>query len=116
MAAWRFARWSGRFGFDDLADPASLPLIILILSVLWLTVSPLFNLFARHIEFEADRFGLELTHQNQAMGQIFANAVTRDGELSDWSPFFLVFRATHPSNAERIRFSNTYHPWDRASR
>jgi len=46
------------------------------------------------------------------MGQIFANAITRDGELADWSPFFLVFRATHPSNAERIRFANTYHPWD----
>jgi hypothetical protein len=42
---------------------------------------------------------------------IFANEITRDGELSDWSTFFLIFRATHPSNADRIRFSNYYHPW-----
>jgi len=41
---------------------------------------------------------------------IFANKITRDGELSDWSTFFLIFRATHPSNADRIRFSNYYHP------
>jgi hypothetical protein len=32
--------------------------------------------------------------------------------VADWDTFFVIFRATHPSNAERIRFGNTYHPWD----
>jgi STE24 endopeptidase len=111
LGRYLIARRSQRFGLDTLTDPASLPLIILLLSLFWLAVSPAFNLFARHIETEADRFGLELTHENQPMGEIFANYVKRDGELSDWSSFFLAFRATHPSNADRIRFSNTYRPW-----
>ncbi len=54
--AW-IARASYWFGFDDLADPASLPLIIVILSVSWLAIAPALNLFTRHIEHEADRFG-----------------------------------------------------------
>jgi Zn-dependent protease with chaperone function len=110
--AWiaRGARW---FGFDDLADPASLPLIIAILSVSWFAVSPAFNLFSRHIEHEADRFGLELTHENRAMGEIFANEIAQHDELADWDPFFLVFRATHPSNVDRVRFADAYRPWER---
>jgi STE24 endopeptidase len=55
------ARWHRRLGFEELYDPAALPLIALILSLFWLCVLPLFNWEARHIEFEADRFGLELS-------------------------------------------------------
>jgi len=105
------ARFPRSFGFSELADPASLPLIVLILTLFWLCVLPFFNLFARHIEHEADRFGLELTHENQPMGEMFATFITRDHEAPDWDPFFLIFRATHPSNAERIRFANNYRPW-----
>lgn len=109
--AW-LARFSGPFGFSELKDPASLPLLVLILTLFWLCVTPFFNLFARHIEHEADRFGLELTHENRPMSQIFANYITRDHEVADWDTFFVIFRATHPSNAERIHFGNNYHPWD----
>jgi Zn-dependent protease with chaperone function len=105
----RGARW---FGFDDLADPASLPLIVAILSVCWFAASPALNLFTRHIEHEADRFGLELTHENRAMGELFANEITRHDELADWDTFFLIFRATHPSNADRVGFANAYQPWE----
>jgi STE24 endopeptidase len=112
IGRWWIARGARVFGFDDLADPASLPLIIVILSVCWLAVSPLVNLYTRHIEHEADRFGLELTHENRAMAEIFANEIARDGEPADSDTFFLVFRASHPSRAERIRFANDYHPWE----
>lgn len=104
-------RYAGRFGFSSLADPASLPLFMLMLALSWLFVTPVFNLYARHIEHEADRFSLELTHENHAMGTMFATFITRDHEVADWDTFFRIFRATHPSNAERIRFANSYHPW-----
>lgn len=105
-------RLSGPFGFSELKDPASLPLLVLILTAFLFCVTPFFNMFARHIEHEADRFGLELTHENRPMSLIFANYITRDHEVADWDTFFLIFRATHPSNAQRIDFGNTYHPWD----
>lgn len=104
-------RWSARFGFSDLADPASLPLIVFVFAAIWLCALPGFNYFARHIESEADRFGLELSHQNRAVAQLFASWMQKGEEPPDWDRFFTVFRATHPSNAARIRFANEYHPW-----
>ncbi len=112
IGRWWIARAARVFGFDDLADPASLPLIIVILSVCWLAVSPLINLYSRHIEHEADRFGLELTHENRGMAEIFANEIARDDEPADSDTFSLIFRANHPSRAERIRFADDYHPWE----
>jgi Zn-dependent protease with chaperone function len=105
------ARRHGRFGFDDLADPAALPLIVLVLTLFWLCVLPLFNWEARRIEFEADRFGLELSHQNRAAAELFAGWARDQLAQTRYDLFFRLFRQTHPSLAERIDFANTYHPW-----
>ncbi|MGH6873156.1 MAG: M48 family metalloprotease [Rhizomicrobium sp.] len=104
-------RFGGRFGFTELSDPASLPLIVLILTAVWLCALPAFNLFARHIEHEADRFGLELTHENRGLAGIEAGYIARDHDSPEWDTFFMIFRATHPSDGARIRFANAYHPW-----
>jgi Zn-dependent protease with chaperone function len=104
------ARWHLRFGFDRLDDPASLPLLVLCMTVLWLAVTPLFLVLDRHIEQEADRFGLELTHENTAAAQLFASWVG-DAELAEPGRFERIFRDTHPSLGERIRMANSYHPW-----
>jgi STE24 endopeptidase len=106
------ARHSRRIGFDTLADPASLPLIVLIFALCWLAASPVFNLFARHIELEADRFSLELTHQNQAAATMFAGfAAAHHLRTTEWDWFQQIFQANHPSDGDRIRFANGYHPW-----
>jgi STE24 endopeptidase len=104
-------RFSRRWGFSTLSDPASLPLIVFILTFLWLAILPFFNMFSRHIELEADRFSLELTHQNHAAAMIFV----KDAQTSlapDWGTFFRIFQATHPSVRERIEFANSYKPWE----
>ncbi len=104
-------RFSRPWGFSELSDPASFPLIVFLLTVLWLATLPFFNLFARHIELEADRFGLELTHQNHAAAMIFVNDARSD-LAPDWDTFFLITQATHPSIATRIEFANSYKPWE----
>jgi Zn-dependent protease with chaperone function len=104
-------RWHSRFGFDSLADPASLPLVVLILLGFWLSILPTFNWYSRDIEHEADRFGLELTHTNRANAELYAGwAKTFPAE---YDSFFYLFRATHPSLADRIRFANEYRPWEK---
>ncbi|MGD0508387.1 MAG: M48 family metalloprotease [Terriglobales bacterium] len=105
-------RFSRRWGFSELSDPASLPLMLFLLTFLWLAFLPFFNLISRHIEHEADRFGLELTHQNHAAAMVFAGDVQRGDDAPDWDTFFLVFQATHPSPAQRIEFANIYKPWE----
>jgi Zn-dependent protease with chaperone function len=104
-------RFSQRWGFAELSDPASFPLIVFMFTLIWLAILPFFNLFARHIEFEADRFGLELTHQNHAAAMIFVKDA-QTGLAPDWDTFFLITQATHPSIAVRIEFANSYKPWE----
>jgi Zn-dependent protease with chaperone function len=103
------ARW---LKLDGLSDPAALPLVILIATLLWLAVLPAFNWEARRIEFEADRFGLELTHENHAAAELFAGWARSDRATPQFDVFFRLFRQTHPSLAERIAFANMYKPWE----
>ena len=57
-AGWLIARFSTLFGFDRLADIASLPLVILLFSLASIVFSPLSMAYSRGVEHEADRFGL----------------------------------------------------------
>jgi Zn-dependent protease with chaperone function len=111
LGRWAIRRWHGRFGVYDLADPASLPLIVLILFGFWLAILPAFNWEARSIEHEADRFGLELSRTNRANAELYAGWAKNFPAEYDW--FFYIFRATHPSLGDRIRFANSYRPWEK---
>jgi STE24 endopeptidase len=104
-------RFGDRFGFHQLADVASLPLLMLLLSLFSFLITPAALALSRYHEHEADRFGLELTHDNYAAATGFVAlqqqnlAVPRPGLL------YKIFRASHPPIGERIDFINVYRPW-----
>jgi STE24 endopeptidase len=112
-AGWLLRRYRGRWGFDSLADVASLPLILLLVNVFALVVVPIGLAFSRHIEHEADRFGLEITKDNYAAAMSFVRLEKEN--LSVPRPGFLycLFCCSHPSLGERIDFCNTYRPWEK---
>jgi Zn-dependent protease with chaperone function len=107
------SRFGAQFGFDRLADPASMPLFMLLLSLFSLVVTPASLALSRHHEHEADRFGLELTHDNHAAATAFV--ALQQQNLANPRPgwLFKVFRAGHPPIGERIDFINGYRPWER---
>jgi len=105
------ARWAHRLGFSDMADVASLPLLLLVVGVLSQMIAPVPLAFARHIEHEADRFGLEITQTNHSAGTAFVK-LQQEALGNPWpGPLFKLWRADHPPLGERIEFSNAYHPW-----
>jgi STE24 endopeptidase len=111
LGRWLVNRYHDRLGFADLADIASVPLMIMLLELVFLVLSPLGLAYSRHQEHEADRFALELTRTNHSAGLSF---VKLQGEnLSNPRPglFYRIFRSSHPSIGERIDFCNSYHPW-----
>ncbi len=73
---------------------------------LWLAVTPIFIAFNQHIEREADRFGLELTHENEAAATMFAKWLKPETGIADPGWFEHIFRSTHPSLGDRIRMAN----------
>ena len=105
-------KFGGRFGFSQLSDPASMPLLMLLLSLFSFVISPAVLALSRHHEHEADRFGLELTHDNHAGATAFV-ALQRQN-LANPRPGLLyeIFRASHPPIGERVDFINRYRPWE----
>jgi len=106
-------RYRGRFGFDDAADVASLPLLVLLFSAFFLLAQPIALAYSRHIEREADRFGLELTRDNRAMATAFTILQHENLANPRPGPLYILWRSGHPSIAERIEFANSYRPWER---
>ncbi len=112
VARRMITRHTRRFGFDQLSDPASLPLLILVGTVVSLIASPVVLALSRHQEREADRFALELTRRNRAAAEAFVRlqednlAVPRPGLL------YTLWRGGHPSLGDRVDFANHYRPWE----
>jgi Zn-dependent protease with chaperone function len=103
-------RFGGRFGFTALCDPASLPLLMLLLSLFSFVIAPAALALSRHHEQQADRFGLDLTRDNHAAATAFV-ALQRQN-LANPRPGLLykIFRASHPPIGERVDFINAYRP------
>lgn len=96
-----------QLGLTSIGDPLAFPLMILVLNLVYLTALPPINLFRQHVEFEADRFALELTHKNRAFAEMVSGWTTESKtRVPSPSRFFMLFRSSHPSDAERIAFAN----------
>jgi STE24 endopeptidase len=116
LIGWVLARWGTNWGIRGLEDWASLPALVLLLSVFTFVSNPLLNAFSRHYEHQADQYGLEVTHGlTPDSGQVAAQSFQILGEvdLSDPDPssvdIFLFYN--HPSIPDRIQFCLTYDPW-----
>ncbi|HXU45962.1 MAG TPA: M48 family metallopeptidase [Thermoanaerobaculia bacterium] len=106
------ARWGDRFGFRELSDVASWPLVILLFSLVTFVLTPGVLAFGRHLEHEADRFGLEITRDNHAAATAFVKL--QQENLGNPRPGWLykLWRSDHPPLGERIDFCNEYRPWE----
>ncbi len=110
-------RWGAQWNIRGITDLAALPVLMLTLSLLMLVGEPVGNAFSRHLEHEADRYGLEVTHGIfPDNGEVAASALQKLGEKYYDYPTpnrLLVFWSySHPPTADRIRFALTYDPWD----
>jgi STE24 endopeptidase len=110
-AGWILRRFGARTGVTELGDVASLPMLILVVGLFAFITQPAQMAFSRHIEHEADRFGLEITHLNHACGTAFTKFVQHDLSYPTPGLLYKLWRSSHPPLGERIEFCNSYHPW-----
>lgn len=111
------ARWGGRWGIRGLDDWASLPVLLLALSILGFFGQPVSNYFSRVMEHNADVYGLEVIHGIVPdASQAAARGFQRLGEISlddpNPSTFIEFWLYDHPSISDRVRFAAEYDPWD----
>lgn len=113
LSGFLLGHFGGRMGFHQLSDVASMPLLMLLLTLFSLVITPAALAFSRHHEHEADRFGLELTHDNRAAATAFVALQQQNLAVPRPSQLYKVFRASHPPIGERVDFINSYRPWER---
>ena len=113
---WVLARWGGGWALRGLDDWASLPALMLLLSIFFFVSNPVASAFSRHYEHQADQYGLEVTHGLTAdSGQVAAQAFQVLGEVDlsdpDPSPLQVFLFYDHPTIPDRVHFCLTYDPW-----
>jgi STE24 endopeptidase len=113
FAGGLIARFSHRFGFRELSDPASLPLLILLGGVVSFIATPMVLAFIRHQEHEADRFALELTRDNRAGASTFVRLQQENLGVPRPGALYMLGRGSHPSLGDRVDFANRYRPWEK---
>ena len=107
------SRFKDRFGFDQLSDIASLPLIVVLMNICFLVITPVVFTFTRFHEHEADRFGLEITQTNHAAATAFVKLQEENLSIPRPGWLYKLWRSSHPTLGERIDFCNSYHPWEK---
>lgn len=113
---WMLSRWGDGWGVRGLEDWASLPAFLLILSVFSFLFDPISNGYSRHVEHQADVYGLEVTHGILPdAAQAAANSFQVEGESSlaypDPNPVNVFLFYDHPPISDRVQFLLHYDPW-----
>lgn len=119
--AWRVSggiiqRRGPRLGIRREDDLASLPVLLLVLTLLLFLGTPIVNGFTRNQEHQADVYALEITHgltpdSGQVAGQVFQ--ILGEVDLADPDPPALArfWLYSHPPIGERVDFAIHYDPW-----
>lgn len=102
-------RWGvATFGYTGLSDPATLPLLLVALSIFGVVTMPLSNAWSRWREVKADRYALEMTCKPRS----FISAMTRlanqnlaEAEPPVWVEFLLH---SHPSINKRVAAAKAF--------
>jgi STE24 endopeptidase len=104
-----------QWGIRGVDDWAALPALILLFSIFMTLSMPIMNAVSRHIEHQADQYGLKVTHDlGPDAAQKAAQAFQILGEVGlsevDPHPLNVWLFYSHPTLADRIRFALADHP------
>jgi STE24 endopeptidase len=115
---WLLVRWGGGWGIRSVDDLASLPALLLLISIFAFIAGPIASAFSRHDEHQADQYGLEVTHgltpdSSQVAAQAFQVLGEVDLSNPEPNPVDVLMFYSHPTIPDRIRFALTYDPWSK---
>jgi STE24 endopeptidase len=104
--AWLIARVTRRRG--GMANPAAVPLSLLVVVVLNLLSLPVYNVISRHMEQEADWKALETTRQSEPAKSLFRGFTIQSLNDPDPPTWSYVLFDSHPSVRQRIAMAEAW--------
>lgn len=115
---WALRRFGPAWKIRGADDWASLPVLIFAIMIFSVVFTPIDNAYSRHLEHQADQYGLEVVHgivpdAPRVAAQSFQ--ILGEIDLAEPSPSTAVkiWFYDHPTLDERILFAQTYDPWDK---
>lgn len=115
---WMLGRWGASWGIYAPEDLATLPVMLLLMSVILFFGTPIISAYSRNQEHQADIYGLEVIHgivPNSSEVAAHAFQVLGEVDLSDPNPpaFIAFWLYSHPPLADRLVFAHGYDPWSK---
>jgi STE24 endopeptidase len=116
LGQWAVTRYGSRWGIGSLSDWASMPLLILIISLFDFFSGPLSSTFSRHLEHQADLYGMEVIHgivpnPNQTAAQSFQALGENSLSYPHPNRLLIFWTYDHPAISDRVQFVLRYKPW-----
>lgn len=93
-------------GYDGLADPAALPLFVLVLGLFGLLLAPAQNALSRFFEFQCDSYALKRTANPPAYRSAFIKLAKLNKSDPDPHPLVAWLFYDHPPIRERLALAN----------
>lgn len=111
------ARCADKWRIRSINDLAVLPVFLLVLALLTLVSGPIVSAFSRHLEHQADVYGLEVTHglfpdNREVAAASFQKLGEKNYDYPTPNRFLVFWSYDHPTIQERIWFALHYDPWD----
>src|SRR6266404_5097933 len=100
---WTLRRWGERWQVRDIADPAGLPVLMLIFVTFTFLLTPILNSTVRTTEREADIFGINASREPDGMAKAALKLATY--RKLDPTPLEEFVFFDHPSGRARIRMA-----------
>lgn len=94
----------GSFGFKNIYNYASLPLLLLVLNVFTFLGNPITNYVSRYMEIEADRYEINLTLDRDSAVTAMEKLYVQSLGIPRPSKLYKLWYHTHPTLEERIEF------------
>lgn len=105
---WILDNSYGSFGFQNMSNYASIPLLILVLNIYTFLGNPLMNYVSRTMEKEADAYEIILTEDRQSAISAMEKLYEQSLGIPRPSRLYKIWYHTHPTLEERVEFYNSY--------
>ncbi len=115
---WMINRWGSRWSIRSLDDYASVPALLLVVSLFLLVTGPILSGYSRHLEHQADIYGLEVIHgivpnEQQVAAQCFQALGENSYDYPNASRLLIFWTYDHPPIPDRLQFVLGYDPWSK---
>lgn len=104
LSNWVLLEAKGAFGFKNIYNYASLPLIILLLNLVSFFANPIENVVSRYFEREADSYEISLTEDRESAVSAMQKLYKKSLGIPRPSQFYKIWYHSHPPLEERIDF------------